>query len=65
MIQEKDHLELLKNVKVNLIINFMQLNKLNNIMDKLILLKYKLFNKLKIIIMFYNIMILIIDNQNN
>ena len=43
----------------------MQLNKLNNIMDKLILLKYKLLNKLKIIIMFYNIMILIIDNQNN
>ena len=43
----------------------MQLNKLNNIMDKLIFLKYKSVNKLKIIIMFYNIMILIIDNQNN
>ena len=43
----------------------MQLNKLNNIKDKLILQKYKLFNKLKIIIMFYNIMIFIIDNKNN
>ena len=43
--QEKEILELLKNVKVKLINNFMQLNILNNIKEKLILLKYKLFSK--------------------
>ena len=42
--QEKEHLELLKNVKVKLILIIMQLNKLNLI---LILVKYKLYNKLK------------------
>ena len=41
----------------------MQLNILNNIMEKLILLKYKLLNKYKIINMFINIMIFIIDNK--
>ena len=41
----------------------MQLNILNNMKDKLIFLKYKLYNKLKIIIMYYNIMIFIIDNK--
>ena len=44
--QEKVLLELLKNVKVNLMINIMQLNQLNNKKDKLILMNYKLDNKL-------------------
>ena len=47
--QEKEHLEQLKNVKVKQIINIMQLNMLNNQKDKLILLNYKLDNKLKIL----------------
>ena len=41
--QEKVHLELLKNVLVIMIINIMQLNNLKLI---LILMKYKLDNKL-------------------
>ena len=41
----------------------MQLNILNNIKDKLIFQKYKLLNNYKIINMFYNIMIFIIDNK--
>ena len=44
--QEKVLLELLKIVKVKLIINNMQLNQLNNKKDKLILMNYKLDNKL-------------------
>ena len=40
-IQEKDNMELLKNVKVNLINNFMQLNELNNNKEILILKKFK------------------------
>ena len=44
--QEKVLLELLKIVKVKLIINNMQLNILNNQKDKLILMNYKLDNKL-------------------
>ena len=44
--QEKVLLELLKIVKVKLIINNMQLNMLNNKKDKLILMNYKLDNKL-------------------
>ena len=44
--QEKDLLELLKNVLVNVIILSMQSNILNNQKDQLILKKYKLDNKL-------------------
>ena len=46
--QDKDHLEKYLNVKVILIMNFMQLN--NNILNKeiLILMKYKLFRILLI-----------------
>ena len=44
--QEKVLLELLKIVKVNLIINNMQLNILNNQKVILILMNYKLDNKL-------------------
>ena len=43
---EKVLLELLKNVKVKLIINNMQLNILNNQKVILILMNYKLDNKL-------------------
>ena len=39
--QEKVHLELLKNVLVNIIIFIMQLNELNKINNKLILNKLK------------------------
>ena len=42
--QEKVLLELLKNVKVNLIINIMQLNQYKD--NKLVLMNYKLDNKL-------------------
>ena len=45
--QEKDHLELYLNVKVILIINFMQLKYYNLNKVKQILMKYKLFNNLK------------------
>ena len=41
----KELLELLKNVKVKLIINIMQLNIQNNLKDKLILMKLKFVNK--------------------
>ena len=44
--QEKVLLELLNNVKVKLIINIMQLNILNNQKVILILMNYKLDNKL-------------------
>ena len=44
--QEKVLLELLKNVKVNLIINIMQLNQYKDNKNKLILMNYKLDNKL-------------------
>ena len=44
--QEKVLLELLKNVKVKLIINIMQLNQYKDNKDKLILMNYKLDNKL-------------------
>ena len=44
--QEKVNLELLKNVKVKLIINNMQLNEYKDNKDKLILMNYKLDNKL-------------------
>ena len=44
--QEKVLLELLKNVKVKLIMNIMQLNILNNQKVILILMNYKLDNKL-------------------
>ena len=53
---------MLKNVKVNLINNFMLLNKLNNKKEKLIWKKYKLDNKLKIKLILFNNMISIIDN---
>ena len=39
--QEKELLELLKDVKVNLIIKIMQLNMLNKLKDKLIFQNYK------------------------
>ena len=42
--QDKVHLELLNNVKVKLIKRIMQLNKLNNKKNKLILQNYKLDN---------------------
>ena len=42
--QDKVHLELLNNVKVNKINKIMQLNKLNNKKNKLILKNYKLDN---------------------
>ena len=45
--QEKDLLELLKNVLVNMIIIIMQLNELNNKNNKQILKKYKLDYKYK------------------
>ena len=45
--QEKDLLELLKNVLVNMIKNFMQLNELNNKNYKQILKKQKLDYKYK------------------
>ena len=48
--QVKEHMELYLNVKVNLIINIMQLKNYNNNKDKLILMKYKLFKIFKIII---------------
>ena len=44
--QEKVLLELLKIVKVKLIINNMQLNQYKDNKDKLILMNYKLDNKL-------------------
>ena len=44
--QEKVNLELLNNVKVKLIINIMQLNQYKDNKDKLILMNYKLDNKL-------------------
>ena len=44
--QEKVLLELLKNVKVNLIIIIMELNQYKDNKDKLILMNYKLDNKL-------------------
>ena len=44
--QEKVLLELLKNVLVKLIINIMQLNQYKDNKDKLILMNYKLDNKL-------------------
>ena len=44
--QEKVLLELLKNVKVKLIIIIMQLNQYKDNKDKQILMKYKLDNKL-------------------
>ena len=44
--QEKVLLELLNNVKVKLIINNMQLNLYKNNKDKLVLMNYKLDNKL-------------------
>ena len=47
--QDKELLELLKNVKVKLIIKNMLLNMLNKEKDKLILLNYKQDNKLKIL----------------
>ena len=39
--QEKEHMELYLNVKVNLIMNFMQLKNYNLNKDKQILMKYK------------------------
>ena len=45
--QEKDLLELSKNVLVNMIIKIMQLNELNNQNNKQILKKYKLDYKYK------------------
>ena len=54
---------MLKNVLVNLINNFMLLNKLNNKKEKLIWKKYKLDNKLKIKLILFNNMISIIDNK--
>ena len=47
--QEKVLLELSKNVLVNMIIFFMQLNKYKKMKDLLILMKYKLYKILKII----------------
>ena len=45
--QEKDNqIHMLKNVKVNLIINIMQLNQYKDNKDNLILMNYKLDNKL-------------------
>ena len=55
---------MLKNVLVNLINNFMLLNKLNKKKEKLIWKKYKLDNKLKIKLILFSNMISIIDNIN-
>jgi hypothetical protein len=55
-------LELLKNVLVNLIIIIMQLNKLNNKNNKLILKKLKLVYKYKMKIILLNNKIFIIEN---
>ena len=54
---------MLKNVKVNLINNFMLLNKFNKKKENLIWKKYKLDNKLKMKLILFNNMISIIDNK--
>ena len=61
--QEKEHLELLKNVLVNMIINIMQLNELNNKKNKLILKKLKLVYKYKMKLTLLINKIFIIDNN--
>ena len=61
--QEKELLVQLKNVKVNLINNIMQLNKFNLFKEIQILMKYKLLNifRIKIINILLIIMIFIIE----
>ena len=59
LLQEKEILVLLKNVKVIWIKNSMLLNELNKKKDKLIFKNYKQDNKYKILIMSLNIRIFI------
>ena len=60
--QEKDLLELLRNVLVNMIIIIMQLNELNNQNNKQILKKYKLDYKYKMKKILLSNKIFIIEN---
>ena len=66
--QDKDNLELLKDVKVKLIINIMQLNILNNLKELLILVNYKQDKQLikqKIFNMLLNNMIFIFEIEKD